>query len=464
MLNEKDQRTHEVLTKLIGKEIKVKDAMKLLGLGKRQILRKKKWLIESGVASIPHANRGQHAGRGIPKHEKQQLVDLYQEEYCGWNFTHFHEAITDIGLTTRSLKSASRILTAAGITSPQAHRRRVKTIHPPRPRKELAGELVQVDASRHQWLAYLGDTSYYHLHGGIDDATGNVVGVHLEEQETIHGYQLVLKQQVENYGIAACWYSDFRTIFQSQKQQLTLDEELVGKDLKATKFTTMMGKLGTNIISTTSPQAKGRIERLWRTFQDRLYNEMAKKNIKDLNGANEFLQQDFLPRYNARFAIPIDSINSSQNTFVEVDSDFDYNYQLATWEKKSIHHRCYLKHKNQYLIILDCSTNQPVQLNTKQKVKLYTLLDGTLRVSYQNSYYLVKPIAISEIKKCLPTTITAKASISVKTNITAKTNISARTSISATAQTESSLSKAHPWRNVSRDWLKRPKWNYQAVY
>jgi hypothetical protein len=449
MLTLKDQRTVEVLTKLISKDIKVSDAMKLLGLSKRQILRKKKKLLRQGASSIPHGNRGQVVKHGISDLEKQQLIDLYRKEYAGWNFSHFHETIVDSGQTTRSLKSISRILIAEDISSPQAHRHQRK-IHPPRARKEFAGEMTQVDASEHQWLP--NDLNYYHLHGGIDDATGNVVGAYLMEQETIYGYQMVLKQEIAHYGIPGLWYTDYRTVFQSTRKSLTIEEELVGKKLKVTRFSRMAGTLGIEIKSTRSPQAKGKIERLWRTFQDRLVKELIKHSITTLEAANKFIQNDFIPRFNARFALPI---QAQKSKYTPVSNNFDPNYQLATYEEKSLYRYCYLKHQKQLLVVLNPINHKPIGVYTKGKIRLYTLLDGTFKIQHQDKFYPVKIVSQKQLDEQLGKSTTANAS---NVCITTTTAASTHTQILQTSK-----NKSHPWRSYSPNWLKSKK-SYRSNY
>ena len=106
----------------------------------------------------------------------------------------------------------------------------------------------------------------------------------------MYGYQIILKQTIEDYGIPECLYSDYRTVFQSTKRNLTIEDELAGKQIKATRYGNMLQHLGIDIISTINPMAKGRIERLWKTFQDRLYNEMKKNNVDNIDKANVFLK------------------------------------------------------------------------------------------------------------------------------------------------------------------------------
>ena len=204
---------------------------------------------------------------------------------------------------------------------------------------------------------------------------------------------MILKDTILNYGIPECLYTDYRTVFQSNKKELTLNEELAGKEIKNTRFTNMLNYLGTNIISTMDPRSKGRIERLWRTFQDRLYKELKKKNINSLEKANQYINDVFIPKYNTRFASEFD-YNTS--VFIKVDNNFDFNKELAIWSKHSIFHNCYLKfNKTYYLIMRD---NEKVSISTKEKVKVYTFLDGTEHLLYKDEWYDLKPIRNTDIQ------------------------------------------------------------------
>ena len=272
------------------------------------------------------------------------------------------------------------LLTSKGIESPHKYKVKKKNTHPPRERRENAGELIQVDASKHQW--FYGDSNYYYLHGGIDDCTGKVTSCFFQKEETTCGYQMILKDTIENYGIPECLYTDYRTVFKSNKKELTLEEELEGKQIKNTRFANMLDHIGTDIISTMNPCAKGRIERLWRTFQARLYNEFKKKNIHTIEEANQYLKSAFIPKYNARFALPIDN---TKNHFISPPKSFDYNTELAIWDEHKIYHNSYLKYDKKYHIILE--NDKKVYIPTSKKVKVYKFLDGTEHILYNDKFY-----------------------------------------------------------------------------
>lgn len=405
-LTMKEQRMNDIMVRLIAKEISIYDAMRLTGLSERQIYRKKNDYKKDGIQSIPHKNRGRSTGRGYSNELKDRILNLYNQEYSDWNFYHFNDTLEDLYHIKVSDTFIYNLLTSNGIDSPHKYKKR-KTSHPPRQRREYAGELIQVDASKHQW--FYSDNSYYYLHGGIDDATGTVTSCFFAKEETIFGYQMIMKQTLQNYGIPECLYTDYRTVFKSNKRELTLEEELDGKQIKNTRFANMLQHIGTDIISTINPRAKGRIERLWRTFQDRLYNELKKKNITTIEEANQYLNDVFIPKYNARFALPIDN---NKNKFICLDETFDYNKDLAVWSEHKVYHNSYLKYDKKYHIILE--NNQKVYLPTNGKVKIYTYLDGTNHILFDNKWYNLK--TISDFKLETKDVVNTKTQIEVNTS------------------------------------------------
>ena len=421
ILNMKEQRLNDIIVKLIGNEITIKDACRLTGLSERQVYRKQKAYKEKGIESIPHGLKINPSKKGYSKGFKDRIIELYKEEYFGWNFHHFNDFLEDYHDIKVSDTFIYNLLTKNGFESPYKRKKKKKS-HPPRPRKENAGELIQVDASKHKW--FYNDDNYYHLNGGIDDATGNVTSCFFTKEETTYGYQMIMKETIENYGIPECLYTDYRTVFKSTKKELTLEEELAGKEIKNTRFANMLDNLGTDIISTMDPRAKGRIERLWRTFQDRLYKELKKKNINTIEKANQYIKDVFLPKYNTRFALPIDY---NKNSFISVDESFDYNKELAIWSEHKIYHNCYLKYNKTYHLIL--KDGERTNINTKKPIKVYTFLDQTEHILYNDEYYDLKPIKNIDLK---PETIVKNMKSIEEIN----------------ASKAHTPAKNHPWRNA----------------
>lgn len=377
VITTKQEETINVLSQLCAGVIDINEAARKLGLSVRQIKRKKKAYLERGIESTIHGNSGKKPKKAFSDELKESIVNLYLNEYYGWNYSHFRDELEDELKEKVSRSFIYALLTERVGPSPVAKKHK-ETSHPMRARREYAGELIQVDASKHQWL--YGTDDYYYLHGAIDDSTGIVTACVLMDEETILGYQLLLKDTIERYGIPECLYTDYRTVFQSSKR-LSLEEQIVGKEVKEPRYVKMLHRLGVDIISTTNPRAKGRIERLWRTFQDRLVKELAKKRITTKEEANRYINEVFLPKYNARFA---SRINCSKNKFVCVGDNFNYDLELAMSYIRKVLHNTYVMIEGKYYAI--CKGQEPQYIHSRQGEVLF-LLNGEKKFRIGETYY-----------------------------------------------------------------------------
>jgi transposase len=261
-------RVH-VIKSLIEDKMTSRDASEVLNLSERQIKRLKVGVKKDGEVFVIHKNRGRKPKHTIPGEIRDKIVFLARNKYKGVNYTHLAELLREHEGVTISQSSVSRILKAKGIKSPRKHR-------PPKPhrtreRKPQEGLLLQMDASPYEWLPGIKCS----LHGAIDDARGNITGLYFCEHECLNGYLEVKRQTILAYGLPVSVYVDRHTIFKAPSNaKLTIDDELEGKTLAYTQFSRAMQELSVGIIYAYSPQAKGRIERLWETLQDRLTLEL----------------------------------------------------------------------------------------------------------------------------------------------------------------------------------------------
>ena len=354
-----------------------------LHITERQFTRIVQHYIESGPESVIHGNTGKEAHNRYPDAFRHKILSLYTGKYsengAKLNFCHFQEKLEEKEQIMIPYASLRRILIDGGIKPPRAKPARIAGL--PRPRRLFAGELLQVDGSTHRWLYK--DPRSYTLHGAIDDAKGIVTGLWLEKAETMHGYQMVLKQTMEQYGIPKCLYADNRNIFNSTTKSKTK------ASLNSPRFRAMLTRLGINVISTSNSQAKGRVERLWRTLQDRLLNEMKLQKITTLEEANAFIEE-YLPTFNKRFASAIDS---DRNSFREVPADYDYNQNLALNKEIKVRKGCYIALFNHYFIAKRrgvTENDEPVML--PEIAQLYQFLDGSYHILFGDEWYDLEDI------------------------------------------------------------------------
>ena len=265
-------------------------------LSTRQVKRIKKKVRLNGPVATVHGNRNRKPVNTTEGNVKDLVVELKTKKYTGTNFSHFAELLKEREGIDISQPTAHRILRGAGIASPRK-KKKIRA-HRYRKRKDCPGMLVQLDASPYPWLG--GED--LNLHGAIDDASSTVVGLYLCKEETLEGYFEVARQMINNPGIPISTYSDKHTIFFSPKDKLTIEDQLEGKTEPYTQFSDAMSVLGINMIPAGSAQAKGRIERLWGTLQDRLVQEFILNGIKDTKSANKFMLS-YIKKFNGRFSV-----------------------------------------------------------------------------------------------------------------------------------------------------------------
>ena len=298
-LNRKEQQRVMVLNRVERRELTAAQAGELMGLSVRQVRRLVAAYRREGVGAIAHGNRGRRPAHTVSEAIRERVVALAAGPYDGANHTHLTELLAEREGLYLSRSTVRRVLLKAGIKTPRRHR-------PPKHRRRRErypqeGMMLQVDGSRHDWLQ--GRGPWLTLIGGIDDATGTVPYGCFREQEDSHGYMLLLQGVIQRKGIPLTLYSDRHSIFMvSRAQHETLEEQLAGQTPR-TQVGRALDELGVRLILAHSPQAKGRIERLWGTFQDRLLTELRLAGASTLDEANAVLA-DFLPRFNARFGVP----------------------------------------------------------------------------------------------------------------------------------------------------------------
>ena len=378
----KDVERLRVILAYLSGEYTRKIAARNLNVTERQMTRIVQKYNESGPESVIHGNMGKRSASKYSDELRANIVSLYTGKYgknqTKLNFCNFQDNLENEGIII-PYPSLRRILIAGGISPPEP--KPGKKVSPPRPRRLFAGELLQVDGSTHRWL--YNDLRLYTLHGGIDDALGIVTGLWLEKAETMHGYQMVLKQTMEQYGIPKCLYTDHRNIFNSTTKSK------VKSSLNSPRFRSMLTRLGVDVISTSSSRAKGRIERLWRTLQDRLVNEMRLREITTLDEANAFIKE-YLPTFNKRFASAIDP---GRNSFREVPAHYDYNQNLSLFKEVQVHDGCYIALKGHYYVIKDPSEKiESKKLHLPRIAELHQFLDDSYHILVGDKWYNLEDI------------------------------------------------------------------------
>jgi transposase len=295
----KEQKRAQALNRLLAGEWTEGETAAALGLSIRQVRRLKRAYREEGISSLIHGNRGRRPHHALSSELRNRVATLARTTYAGCNDHHLGELLAEHEDIELSRSSIRRILREAGIASPR--KRRAPKHRSRRERMPQEGMLLQIDGSRHDWLA--GRGPYLTLIGAIDDATGTAPYALFRQQEDAHGYFLLLEHIVLQHGRPLALYHDRHGIFaHSTKGRVTVAERVTGRP-DPTQFGRLLQELDIQSIPARSPQAKGRVERFWGTLQDRLVAELRLAGAATIDEANQVLW-NFLPRFNQHFAVP----------------------------------------------------------------------------------------------------------------------------------------------------------------
>ncbi len=383
MLKQKDLKRATLIEACIKGQCTVKQVATTLGLSERRVKQIKKEVKENGVKSIQHGNRGRKPKNTISDETRKKILELRSSyEYEISNFKHFQELLKERENIDISYSALYNILRNAGIKSPKKHRK--SKLHHRRKRKESEGMMLQADGTPFDWF---GSGEKYSLHGFIDDATGKITGLYMCKNECLLGYLEVLRQTLENYGIPISLYPDKYSVFFPPKKvddHITIEEQLNGREKGITQFGRIVEEVGITMFAASSPQAKGRIERLWETLQSRLVTEFRINNITTIEQANEFLVE-YIVKYNSKFAIEPTSKNT---VFLKLPKRYDLDELLCVRFERTIDNAGVFSINNSKFQVLDKS------LPPKTKVQIYLSQKIGMRVKSNNKVYDVQSLEL----------------------------------------------------------------------
>jgi hypothetical protein len=339
---------------------------------------------KEGAAGLAHGNRGRKPVNCLALEIGERVIGLAKKKYQRFNHLHMTEEFGEREGLELSRSSVRRILLAEGMPSPRRkraprHRRR-------RERYAQEGILLQMDGSPHDWLEGRGPRLT--LIASIDDATGKVPAAVFRLQEDAQGYFLMLRQVVEKMGLPLAVYHDRHGIFERHpwKQEPSLQEQFLGQE-PTTQVGRLLKELGIESIAARSPQAKGRIERLFGTFQDRLRSELRLAGAKTLEEANRVLRA-FVRRFNRRFAVPAAEPAVAYQSVpgeLKLDEVFCFKYYRTVGADNVV------AFANQRIQIKPCNGRQSYY---RARVELHQRMDGSLGVYYQGRCLATQPASL----------------------------------------------------------------------
>ena len=377
MTQEELKRLH-VIRKALGKSITQIEAANIIGLCLRQVQRIVRAVRIEGDKGIINKARGKTSNKALPDKIKCRALKLYKEKYHDFGPTLGSEKLFEIDKIKLNDETLRLWLLQAGIP----YKKRKKRPHRQwRERKHSFGEMIQMDGSHHDWFEGRGEECVFM--GYIDDATGRPFGRFYPYEGTLPAMDSFVRY-VKKYGIPVSIYLDKHPTYKSTKKQ-TIEDELNNVE-PLSQFARAVAELGVNIIYAGSPQAKGRIERLFNTFQNRLIKEMRLKGIRTTEEANKFLA-GYLPAYSKRFSVkPANDANLHRVT----PEGTDFNKVFCVRTNRAL--------RNDYTIAHEGKLYQ-IEDNVKAKeVTVEERINGSMLITHKGLNLRFKEIT-SRLKK-----------------------------------------------------------------
>lgn len=362
MSRRESKRLH-IIHQALDQKITQVAAAEVLGLSDRQLRRLIKRVRTEGDDGICHRSRGRTSNHRIPRKIKTRALRLFKHEYADFNLVHATEKLSEIHGITISDETLRLWLNEASIPY---KKRRARKHRQRRERRACFGELVQIDGSHHDWFEGRGPACVFM--GYIDDATGSVFGRFYDYEGTMPAMDS-MKQYIRQYGVPQSVYLDKHTTYKSWAKP-TIEEQLSGQE-PMSHFEKSLAALEVEVIHANSPQAKGRVERLFKTLQDRLIREMRLQRVKSVEEANAFLDV-YLPKHNKKFrkqARQKADLHRPALHARELDRIF------CIREERTI--------KNDFTIAYEGTLYQIEQPTRAKKVTVEERLDGSLHITHK---------------------------------------------------------------------------------
>jgi len=281
----KELKTYRLGQDVIEGKITIAQFSLLINKSYRQCQRIIQKIRESDVHGAYHGNKGRSPSNRTPELLQAKIIELLRTKYAGFNLTHFREYLESHEKISVKKDTLHRIAKRHGLVK-NPHRRG-RRCHKPRARLPKEGMMIQFDGSNHEWFGDLKTD----LIGGIDDATGKVLAAEFFNGETSRNSMKVIREIIDRNGLPESFYMDQAGIYGKRDIE---SESQISRAFEQTNI---------RLILAGSSQAKGRIERLWRTFQDRLIAELKFYEITDMTEANSYLKEKFIPSYNLQFSV-----------------------------------------------------------------------------------------------------------------------------------------------------------------
>lgn len=385
-LTPEEQYKYDVISKIINLEIKPGAAAKLLGVSTRQIRRLRAAVVDGGSQAIVHRLKGKSGNRRIKDTVKQEVLGIIRQNYYDFKPSFTTEKLEEKHAIVISRETTRLWMSEAGIWKPRKQKQ--TAYHSWRPRKDYYGELVQFDGSYHHWFENRyhdedGNSIEVCLLAAIDDATGKIIKAEFAANEGVVAVFKFWKEYILIHGKPLAIYLDRFSTYKINHKAAVDNQELM------TQFQRATGSLSVELITAYSPEAKGRVERLFGTLQDRLVKEMRLENVNTPEAGNKFLEEVFIPKFNEKFSVIPAKEENVHRKLTEQDGK-NLNHIFSIQSKRIVQNDFTIQFKKNWYQL---SEIQPTTIRPREKVIVEEWLNQTLHFNMRGHYlaYVVLP-------------------------------------------------------------------------
>ena len=359
----------------------LKQASESTGYSIVHLCRLRKKYEQYGAQIFEHGNSGHIPTNKIDTKLRQRIACIYSAQYSDVNFSYFQKCLKEFEGINIGLSTLRNIMNEYGLKSPEARKiKKKKIVHRPRLRRDTEGDLLQIDGTPFAWFYKFGDNKRYCLSGGIDDATGKITGLYFTENECLYGYLEVLRQTCKNYGVPREIYSDRAAIFcyTPRGKMLTQWEKLEVMHEKRTQWQRICDDLHIHQILAWSPEAKGRVERMWRTVQGQLPIWLYKNNCKTVEDANKIISR-YIKSFNESYAV---QAADDDNFYIDAPANLS-DILCAQFPRRADNRGC--------ITFQGTTFYAPNAPDFARRDVTLCINESGLFVKYQNKYYNLLP-------------------------------------------------------------------------
>jgi len=398
MTNKESQR-YEIINNLINNKLNGTQASKQLNLSVRQTKRLKAKIIKEGLKGIIHKNRGKESNRKLDEEIKNKVKNIILEKYPDFSSQLTYEKINEVHNIKISYSSIRRIRINEKLNKVKKRKENTKYFSQ-RERKEYYGELVQFDGSYHNWFEGRNEEKEQCLLLSVDDATGDMIPK-FDKNEGIEAVFNYWKEYIQNKGKPIAIYIDKFSTYKVNHKNAVDNQEFI------TQFQRAMKELDIQVIFANTPQAKGRVERMNETLQDRLIKEMRLAGISNVQQANEFIK-NFTLEFNKKFNVSAKKKGDLHRKLTEKEKE-NLNSIFSIKNKRKVRNDFVVQYKNRYFQLNEL---QPITIYRKDEVIIEEHLDNSIHICKKEKYLNFKELPYKpkkEIKLMLPAITTHKS-------------------------------------------------------